>query len=92
MHRETLVAGRLRLPECGITPAFQLICMLRRERHNLRSGCTCRSVYLDEIKDLLNLQAAMHGLETIAKVHPHWHLVSYIPSMAPCHRTRYNDP
>ena len=64
-------------PQCDITPSFQLKCMFRRERHNLSSGCTYRTIHVDGPTDLLHLQAEMHGLETYShsreKVHPHCH-------------------
>ena len=47
--------------------------MWSREGHNLRTGCTYRTALVDARKDLLNLQADMHGLETSPNVHPHCH-------------------
>ena len=64
-------------PQCDITPAFQLTCMLSRERHNLRTGCTYRTVHVDGPKDLLHMQTEMHGVAKDASytdmVHPHCH-------------------
>ena len=62
-------------PQCDITPAFQLTCMLSRERPNLRTGCTYRAVRVDGPKDLLHMQAEMHGVAKDASftdmVRPH---------------------
>ena len=95
MHREHTCCGDVKAsPQCGITPAFQLICMLRRERHNLRSGYTYRAIHVDGAKDLLHLQAAMHGLQSAhydwRNVHPHWSFARYIPCVQPYHPAMYN--
>ena len=39
-------AGITPSPQCGTTPAFQLKCMLRREKHNLCSGYTYRTIHV----------------------------------------------
>ena len=54
-------AGITPSPQCDTTPAFQLKCMLRRERHKLCSRCTYRTIHVDGYKDLQNLQAELHA-------------------------------
>ena len=80
-------------PQCGITPAFQLTCMLSCERHNLRTGCTYRTAHVDVRKDLLNMQADMQPLDKaphfMEKVHPHCHAA--LPSRYVCHLAMYNQ-
>ena len=63
-------------PQCGTTPAFQLKCILRRERHNPRIGCKHRTINIDDYKDLRHIPTGMHA---VAQAH---HLA--------CHPTRYN--
>ena len=70
----------MHFPQCDITPAFQLTCIWCRARHNLRTCCTYRTALVDVRKDLLNLHADMHGLETSGKVHPHCHGALYTPA------------
>ena len=60
--------------------------MLRHQSHNLCSGCTYRTIHVDGSKDLLLLQADMHGLEEAI---PHCNLARDKLSMPPCHPARY---
>ena len=84
-------AGVTPSPQCGTTPAFQLKCMLRRERHNLCSRCTYRTIHVDGYRDLQNLQAETHAhFRTHAKAHPPCDHARYNPSSPPCHPARYN--
>ena len=46
-------------PQCGTTPSFQLKCILRRERHNLRSGRKHRTINIDDYKELRHMPNAM---------------------------------
>ena len=73
-------------PQCGITPAFQLTCMLSRQRHNLRT------VHVDGPKDLLHMQTEMDGVAKDASCtdifHPHCHAAlpsRYVKSIALVH-------
>ena len=71
-------------PQCDIAPAFQLACIVSPERHNLRTGCTYRTVHVDGSKDLLHMQTAMHGVAKDASctdmVHPHCNAALYTPA------------
>ena len=74
-------------PQCGSTPAFQLKVILRREFHNLRSGCTHRIILEDAYQGLRHMRAAIHAVQG---EHPPCHLARYNPSMPPCHPLMYN--
>ena len=39
-------------PQCSSTTALQLNCILRRDKHIIRSSCKRRPITIDEYKDL----------------------------------------
>ena len=74
-------------PQCSSTAALQLNCILRRDKHIIRSGCKHRPISIDEYKDLGHMSTGMH---TVAQAQLHRHLDMHIPSMLALHPARCN--